>query len=507
MLFLFLSCTSHQVCGFADWFTKDYCARKLFAGQVIMNNKAVASEERFVRVFRGIKELKSGDVYQPSESLTVSISEAKGQHVYEVSDGGARFENGGCEGRRIADKPKVTLVMPAKGAASTSEFEIVTAWATGHETVKISPPFRLIAAESKTQREAVVTKSKSKLSVMSRKKLDQDTEEEPEDHHEEHHMHEDHLHETAHHEVEHLHEHHEEEEVAVDAFFEEEGGHEHETNIEADHHPVKLEKKGEGKTNLHHRDLHADHEHDTAHHDNHHFHEEEDLHPHRDLHADHEHDTAHHDNHHFHEEEEQWKELDNEEHNRAILRKHAEWHHGQEHEDYHDEHHHEEEPEYRHDRVIPHHEIEARLHDPFNHGQYDPFSHHGHDVFPDDPFAHHPHGHDHNHLDPHHHQEGHQETAHIPNEHLPIPHDGHLPHHLLQQPDLLHKHILSQQQQLHNMFTHNSAEQLVPVATEEGGKEDVDSAAYRHHRKFVCLFVCLFVCDSFRQPTLLVHCL
>ena len=149
-----------------------------------MNNKAVASEERFVRVFRGTKELKSGDVYQPSESLTVSINEVKGQHVYEVSEGGATFEKGGCEGRRIADKPKVTLVMPAKGAATASEFEIILGWATGHEAVNISPTFRLVSAESMTHHDApkVVTndvKSKSKLNTLSgksRKKLDEENE-------------------------------------------------------------------------------------------------------------------------------------------------------------------------------------------------------------------------------------------------------------------------------------------------------------------------------------------
>ena len=375
-----------------------------------MNNKAVASDERYVRVFRGTNELKSGDVYQPSESLTISISDTKPQYVYEVSEGGAKFEKGGCEGRRIADKPKVTLVMPAKGAASTSEFEIVTAWATGHEAVKISLPFRLISAESTTQREALVTKSKSKLSVMSRKKLDQDTEEEPEDHH-------------------------------------------------------------AGRVDEHHHDerhLHEDHEHEEAehHHDERHLHED----------REHEENQYHHD------------QL-----NHDIQHKHDQWHLGQEEEeDYHDEqyrlHQHDhEEPEYRHDRVIPHHEIEARLHDPFNHA-HDPFSHHGHDVFADEPFAHHPHDHDHNHGDlahlDQHHQHQQPETAHIPNEHLPIPHDA-LPHHLLQQPGLLHKHILSQQQQLHNMFTHTSEEQLVPAPTEEGNKEDVESAAYRHHRKIL----------------------
>ena len=233
-LAVFLSGMSF-VHGFADWFTKDYCSRKLFVGQVIMNNKAVASDERYVRVFRGTNELKSGDVYQPSESLTISISDTKPQYVYEVSEGGAKFEKGGCEGRRIADKPKVTLVMPAKGTATTSEFEIIIGWAIGHEEVRISPAFRLVSAESMGHHDApkvvandVKSKSKlNKLSGMSRKKLD---EEKGED------------------------------QVAVDALFEngskgkgekeqivieEEGEYEHETILEADHHAAVKEQQEE----------------------------------------------------------------------------------------------------------------------------------------------------------------------------------------------------------------------------------------------------------------------
>ena len=246
--------------GFADWFTKDYCSRKLFVGQVIMNNKAVASEERYVRVFRGTKELKSGDVYQPSESLTISINEAKHQYVYEVSEGGAKFEKGGCEGRRIADKPKVTLNMPAKGAASASEFEIIIGWATGHEEVRISPAFRLVSAEGMAHHEtpkldAKDVKSKSKLSTLSgksRKKLD--VEEEVED------------------------------QMAVNALFEnesegkregehmiieEEGESEHDTINEADHHPVHEEKGEEEHGEVHHRHL----PHDAPHQEDHHLHD------------------------------------------------------------------------------------------------------------------------------------------------------------------------------------------------------------------------------------------
>ena len=216
-----------------------------------MNNKAVASEERFVRVFRGTKELKSGDVYQPSESLTVSINEVKGQHVYEVSEGGATFEKGGCEGRRIADKPKVTLVMPAKGAATASEFEIILGWATGHEAVNISPTFRLVSAESMTHHDApkVVTndvKSKSKLNTLSgksRKKLDEENEVEDQK------------------AVHALFEHDSVEKGDKEhVLIEEEGESEHETVIEADHAAVKEVQEEEEHGDLHHRHLPHDHQ-------------------------------------------------------------------------------------------------------------------------------------------------------------------------------------------------------------------------------------------------------
>ena len=79
-----------------------------------MNNKVEASDERSIRVFRGDEELLSGSKYLLAESLTVSISDPSNQYVYEAV-GGAVFLKGGCSGRRIANKPEVTLVMPTAG--------------------------------------------------------------------------------------------------------------------------------------------------------------------------------------------------------------------------------------------------------------------------------------------------------------------------------------------------------------------------------------------------------
>ena len=82
-----------------------------------MNSKVEASSDRFILVHRGDEELASGSEYNPSEHLTVSISDAKNQYVYEAI-GGAEFQKGGCEGRRIANKPKAVLVMPADGGGT-----------------------------------------------------------------------------------------------------------------------------------------------------------------------------------------------------------------------------------------------------------------------------------------------------------------------------------------------------------------------------------------------------
>lgn len=79
-----------------------------------MNNAVVASDERTVKVFRGTEELVSGSIYHHSESLTVSISDTHDQYLYEAT-GGAKFEKGGCEGKRIADKKQAILKMPLTG--------------------------------------------------------------------------------------------------------------------------------------------------------------------------------------------------------------------------------------------------------------------------------------------------------------------------------------------------------------------------------------------------------
>lgn len=103
----------------SPYYSKEYFYKlKAFyrssVSQIIMNNAVVASDERVLKVFRGTEELVSGSVYHHSESLTVSISDTHDQFLFEAI-GGAKFEKGGCEGKRIADKKQAVLKMPLSG--------------------------------------------------------------------------------------------------------------------------------------------------------------------------------------------------------------------------------------------------------------------------------------------------------------------------------------------------------------------------------------------------------
>jgi hypothetical protein len=129
--------------SFADWMTKDYCRRSILPGEVIMNAEVFESPDRAVRVLRGNTELKNGDTYTPGEVLTVQITDSSPQYLFEVSAG--KFEKGGCDGVRIANKPSTSLTMPTAEAlaesSSPDNVAIKVAWATGHSAVAVSPAF------------------------------------------------------------------------------------------------------------------------------------------------------------------------------------------------------------------------------------------------------------------------------------------------------------------------------------------------------------------------------
>jgi len=127
--------------GFADWMTKDYCSRTMNPGDVLMNADVFLSSDRTVRVFRGDVELlpsrnnESVLYYNAGESLSIRVSDSKPQYVYETSKP-ATFEGGGCQGLRLANKPKATLLIPPDASQNIS---IRVAWAPGHGTVNVSP--------------------------------------------------------------------------------------------------------------------------------------------------------------------------------------------------------------------------------------------------------------------------------------------------------------------------------------------------------------------------------
>ncbi|RYG63556.1 hypothetical protein EON64_15705 [archaeon] len=122
--------------------TTDYCSRSLVVGQIIMNEEVTQSDDRVIEVYRGNEQLQSGASYTPGEALTVKISDAQKEYVFEAW-GGATFTGGGCAGRRIANKPSAEIVMPT-ALPEEGQVKIAAAWAPGHVAVLLSRDFVLM---------------------------------------------------------------------------------------------------------------------------------------------------------------------------------------------------------------------------------------------------------------------------------------------------------------------------------------------------------------------------
>jgi len=138
--------------AFAYWMENSYCDRSLTPGTVIMNRRAVQSEEGRVRVFRGSSfehELKSHDLYVSGEQVTVRLelggSDADAEVVFETN--GGSFPAGGCDGRRSCRFSSV-LQMPVlndDGDDGTADDVVIWAgWASTHGVVQISEMFTLL---------------------------------------------------------------------------------------------------------------------------------------------------------------------------------------------------------------------------------------------------------------------------------------------------------------------------------------------------------------------------
>jgi hypothetical protein len=145
---LFLNLFCFPFCnGFSAWMTSDYCDRELKVGNIIMNEEVRESDSRVIEVFRENKKLESNrDTFIPGEILTVRISDAGNQYVFEISGNEeAKFAKGGCKGKRIADKPKAQLSLPTSN--THDPVKIVAGWAEGHSTVSLTPVFILLAPD------------------------------------------------------------------------------------------------------------------------------------------------------------------------------------------------------------------------------------------------------------------------------------------------------------------------------------------------------------------------
>jgi hypothetical protein len=105
-----------------------------------MNSDAVTDTERWIRVYRGEKELENLAEYVAGETLSVTLSDVRGQFAYEVE--GTTFVGGGCEGLR-ATKRKVAMIMPP--ADSLNDVKVWAGWATGQTAVRITPAITLLS--------------------------------------------------------------------------------------------------------------------------------------------------------------------------------------------------------------------------------------------------------------------------------------------------------------------------------------------------------------------------
>ena len=122
-----------------------------------MNNKAVVSDDRVVSLYRDGKEIESGSMYQPGESLTMHISDSNDQFVFEASDGHFTDKKSGCKGKRIADKNDVEIIMPSGN--DIGEVRVSAGWAVGHAKVLISKPFFVVPVNNKDESETNTKKS------------------------------------------------------------------------------------------------------------------------------------------------------------------------------------------------------------------------------------------------------------------------------------------------------------------------------------------------------------
>ena len=124
--------------SFAYWMENDYCDRSVAPGTVIMNEKAILSDEGHIRVFKGKnfdQEVFSGQHYFTSgEQLRVWLQLDGGEveggdedAIFETKVGS--FQAGGCGGRRTSRRGSVLQLPVFNEAYEEREGQSVHVWA------------------------------------------------------------------------------------------------------------------------------------------------------------------------------------------------------------------------------------------------------------------------------------------------------------------------------------------------------------------------------------------
>jgi hypothetical protein len=91
----------------------DFCDRSFRAGEIVMNEITVESEERFIEIYRGNKILESQSEYYPNEVLKVALSQSSGDIIFQVENATYVSGVGGCSGTRSC-KNQQMITMPSE---------------------------------------------------------------------------------------------------------------------------------------------------------------------------------------------------------------------------------------------------------------------------------------------------------------------------------------------------------------------------------------------------------
>ncbi len=129
--------------------------------------------------------LRPDDTYIFGESLTVTLSNTNNQYLIETAN--AKIEKGGCDGRRVANKNNVIVVMPSPTSSETPvDVSIWAGWAEGHSAVSVTDVLVLKAPSTHSLPKTLSHRSKGLHAVnaktMAKKEEVAEEEEDGEEH-------------------------------------------------------------------------------------------------------------------------------------------------------------------------------------------------------------------------------------------------------------------------------------------------------------------------------------